>query len=131
MGQNFTLIPTNKPDAKWTFPQGCLFVNKQPTSSCLSISFDTGNGVPWIRDSGSSSIPQKDGVVTPGTGIGFAPLGAIAEATSVVAGDVRANRIKVSTPQGASLTNTSIQVFLNHVFTYDNVNGVISVAPIR
>ncbi len=127
----FHLIPANKPGAKWTFPQGCLFVNEEPTRSCLSISFDTGNGVPWIRDSDSSSIPQEDGVVTPGTRIGFAPPGASAEATSVVAGDGRANRIKVSTPQGASLTNTSIQVFLNHVFTYDNINGVISVAPIR
>jgi len=127
----FHLVPANKPDAKWTFPQGCLFVKGQPISSCLSISFDTGNGVPWIRDSDSSSIPQEGGVVTPGTRIGFAPPGAIAEATSVIAGDARAKRIKVSTPKGASLTNTSIQVFLNHVFTYDNVNGVISVAAIR
>jgi hypothetical protein len=127
----FHLIPANKPGAKWTFPQGCLFVNERPANSCLSISFDTGNGVPWIRDRGSSSIPQEGGVVTPDTRIGFAPLGATVEATSVVAGDGRANKIKVSTPQGASLTNASIQVFLDHVFTYDNVNGVISVAPIR
>jgi hypothetical protein len=87
--------------------------------------------VPWIRDTDSSSIPQKDGLVTAGTRIGYAPLNTNAEATSVEAGDARANRIKVSTPKGAALTNTSIQVFLNHVFTYDNVNGVISVAPIR
>jgi hypothetical protein len=127
----FHLVPGNKSDVKWTFPQGCLFVNEQPTHSCLSISFDTGNGVPWIRDTDSSSIPQKDGLVAPGTRIGFAPLDANSQATSVVAGDTRASRIKVSVPNGASLTNTSIQVFLNHVFTYDNVNGVISVAPIR
>lgn len=127
----FHLTPGNKPDVKWTFPQGCLFVNGRPIGSCLSISFDTGNGVPWIREEDSSSLPQEGGDVTPGTRIGFAPPGATIEATTVVAGDARANRIKVSTPRGTPLTNTGIQAFLNHVFTYDNVNGVISVAPGR
>jgi hypothetical protein len=127
----FRLIPSNNPNAKWTFPQGCLFVNEQPTGSCLSISFDTGNGVPWIRDSDSSSIPQQDGIVTPGTRVGFAPLDATVEATSVFAGTARANSIKVSAPRGAPLANTSIQVFFDHILTYDNVNGVISIARTR
>jgi hypothetical protein len=127
----FHLLPGTKAGVTWTFPQGCLFANGQLTATCLSISFDTGNGVPWIRDSDTSAIPQQGGDVTPGTSIGFGPLGATTEATSVMAGDVRANRIKVSVPQGAPLTNTGIQAFLDHVFTYDNAHGVISVAPIR
>jgi len=62
----FHLTPANKPDVKWTFPQGCLFVNGKPAGSCLSISFDTGNGVPWIRENDASALPQEGGDVTPG-----------------------------------------------------------------
>ena len=127
----FRLVPGTKAGVTWTFPQGCLFVNGLLTNACLSISFDTGNGVPWIRTSDSSGIPLQNGDVAPGTSVGYAPQDATAAATSVTAGDARYNRIKVSAPQGAPLSNSSIQAYFNHVFTYDNVNGVISVAPIR
>ena len=116
--------------ATWANAQTCLFVNGAVSGTCLAISFDTGNGVPWIRDSDTAPIPQENGLVTPKTLIGFGPEGATQAATSVVAGASFANKIRVEPTTGLPLTNTSIQAFFGHVVTYDNLNGRIYVAPI-
>jgi len=125
----FSLSPGTRSGVKWQFAQTCLYVNGNPTNTCLAVSFDTGNGVPWIRDANASAIPQSNGLVIPSTRIGFGPLGASREATDVVAGTSFANRIKVESTTGAPLTNTGIAAFFGHVVTYDNVHGTISVAP--
>jgi hypothetical protein len=115
---------------RYSFPQTCLFVNGRPIDVCLPISFDTGNGVPWFHDVDSKAIPQEDGIVKPGTRIGFAPPGDTRQATSVVAGSSFADKIKLADlPGRAPLTNVSIQAFLDRVVTYDNTRGVIAVAP--
>jgi hypothetical protein len=124
----FHLPSGSRAGERWKSPQTCIFVNGASTTTCLTISFDTGNGVPWIRDSQSSQIPQSDGFVTPGTMIGFGPSGAHEESTSVVAGTSFADKIKVEPTTGAPLTNTGIAAFFDHVFTYDAVHGIISVS---
>jgi hypothetical protein len=126
----YRLTPGARTGQRYGFAQTCLFVDGRPIEVCLPISFDTGNGVPWFHDVDSNAIPQKDGIVKPGTRIGFAPPGGTSEATSVVAGSSFADRIKFADRGGrAPLTNVSIQAFLDHVVTYDNTRGVIAVAP--
>lgn len=125
----FPLAPGSRTGAKWQIGQACLFVNGTATRSCLGISFDTGNGVPWIRTSDAATIPQQNGLVTPNTRIGFAPPGAASAATTVVAGSAFANRIKVQPANKAPLANSGIEPFFDHVVTYDNLNGRISIAP--
>jgi len=127
-GAQFPLLPGTRAGAKWQNGQTCLFVNGKVTETCLTISFDTGNGVPWIHDANAAAIPQENGLVTPGTRLGFGPPGAARAATEVVAGTAFANRIKVMPTNGAALTNTGIEAFFGHVVTYDNSNGRISVA---
>lgn len=124
----FQLLPGTRVGERWKSPHTCLFVNGSSTTTCLTISFDTGNGVPWIRDSQSTQIPQSDGLVRPGTTIGFGPPGAHEESTSVVAGTSFAEKIKVEPATAAPLTNTGIAAFMDHVFTYDAVHGIISVS---
>jgi hypothetical protein len=126
----FRLTPGARTGQRYSFPQTCLFVDKRPIDVCLPISFDTGNGVPWLHDVDSKAIPHEDGTVKPGTRIGFAPPGDTREATLVVAGSSFADRIKlVDLPGRAPLTNVSIQAFFDRVVTYDNTRGVIAVAP--
>ncbi len=125
----FPLVPGKHEGVKWDKGQTCLFVNKQATGTCLAISFDTGNGMPWIRAADTASIPQEDGLVAQGTRIGFAPPGAVSPATALVAGEARGNRIKLQPAKGAPLTNVGIEAFVNHIVTYDNENGMIYVAP--
>jgi hypothetical protein len=127
----FPLVPGARAGAKWQNGPACLFVNGAATGTCLGISFDTGNGVPWIRDSDAATIPQQNGLVTPNTRIGFAPPGAARAATTLIAGTSFANRIKVQPANKAPLTNTGIEAFFDHVVTYDNLNGRISIAPRR
>jgi hypothetical protein len=128
----FPLTPSTRPGQRYSFPQTCLFVNGEPLGACLSISFDTGNGVPWIHSPSTGGIPQEDGVVRAGTQLGFAPAGESRAATSVVAGTSFADTIKiVDIPGKAPLTNVSIQAFFDHVVTYDSARGVIAVAPQR
>lgn len=124
----FALLPGTRPGAKWRNGPACLFVDGKATETCLTISFDTGNGVPWIRASDAAAIPQEGGFVSAGTRIGFGPPGAAQAATAVVAGTSFANRIKVRPANRAPLTNTGIEAFFDHVVTYDEVKGRISVA---
>jgi|SRR5581483_3548065 len=124
----FALLPGTGSAGKWRKGPACLFVDGRPTGTCLTISFDTGNGVPWIRDSDAAAIPQEEGFVSAGTHIGFGPPGAMQAATEVVAGTSFASRVKVRPANRAPLTNTGIEAFFGHVVTYDDVNGRISVA---
>jgi hypothetical protein len=117
------------PGQRYSLPRTCLFVNDRPIDVCPLISFDTGNGVPWIHTTDSASIPQHDGLVDAGTRLGFAPPGDPREATSVVAGTSFADSIKiVAVPGKPPLTNVSIQAFFDRIVTYDDVRGIIAVA---
>jgi len=127
---SFSLAAGTRTTERWKNSQACLFVNERVTATCLTISFDTGNGVPWIRDADTASIPQSDGLVTPSTRIGFAPPGASTESTFVVAGTSYDDSIKVENTSAAPLTNTGIAAFFGHVVTYDNVHGRILVAEV-
>jgi hypothetical protein len=115
-------------DATWDKPTACLFVDEHALGSCLAISFDTGNGAPWIRAPDTSGIPQSGGYVTPTTRIGFAPTGAATEAFALTAGQSSSfpDRITVTT-ETAGLTNVGIGAFLGRSVTYDHVRGTISV----
>ena len=124
----FQLEPGTRPGQRYALPRTCLFVNGRATSTCLLISFDTGNGVPWIHSADARDIPQHNGLVTPGTRLGFAPPGAATEASSVVAGTSFADSIRiVDIPGKPPLTNAGIQAFFDRVVTYDDARGVISV----
>ncbi len=127
----FPLTAANGNGARWQNGRACIFVNDVPTATCLGISFDTGNGVAWIRDSDTGSIPQRDGTVSPATRIGFAPSGATAPATSITAGMSYGDKIKIETTVSRPLTNTGIRAFFDRVVTYDAVHGIISVAPVK
>jgi len=128
----FKLAPGNLPGERYALAQTCLFANAHPAGVCALVSFDTGNGVPWIHAASSGAIPVRDGFVAPGTLLGFAPPGAAAPVTTVDAGTEFYDAIKVvDIPSKAAITNTSIQAFFDHVFTYDDARGVIAVAPAR
>jgi hypothetical protein len=125
----FDLQPGNVPGERYSLARTCLFVDERPINTCLLISLDTGNGVPWIHDDTSIPIPQRDGLVRPGTRLGFAPPGSGREATFDVAGTSFADSIKVvAIPDHSPLTNTSIQAFFDRIVTYDNTRGVIAIA---
>jgi hypothetical protein len=127
---DFVLPPGTVPGQVFSLPQACLFVDGRKTDACMTISFDTGNGVPWIHTTDSGSIPQQNGIVRSGTRIGWGPPDATQQATSVVAGTSFADSIKVlGIPGHAPITNTSIQGFFGHTVTYDNLRGVIAVSP--
>lgn len=123
----FPLLPGSGSSGKWRKGPACLFVDGKATGACLAISFDTGNGVPWIHDS-DVAIPQENGFVTPGTRIGFGPPGAAHAATAIVAGTSFATRVRIRPAKGMPLTNTGIEAFFGHVVTYDDANGRISIA---
>jgi hypothetical protein len=125
----FPLTRATSEGVRWTLGNACLFVKGQAIDNCLLISFDTGNGVPWIHTADTTGIPVDKGLVQARTGIGFAPPSSATEAISVVAGTDFADSIKV-TDESVALTNVSVQVFFDHVVTYDNVRGVISFAPL-
>lgn len=120
------------PGQRYSLPRGCLYVNGRPTGTCMLVSFDTGNGVPWIHCAQSDAIPQQSGFVLPGTRLGFAPAGDLREAASIVAGNAFDDRIRiVSVPGKAPLLNASIQAFFDRVVTYDIVRDTIAVSPAR
>lgn len=125
----FPLTPARSPDRKWDFGQACIFVDGRPIDDCLSISFDTGNGIPWLHNVANPSLPVDDAFVTPGTRIGFGPPGASTEVVSLTAGATFPNRVRVLNNGGLPLTNVSIRVFLNRTVTYDYANGAISFSP--
>jgi hypothetical protein len=126
----FHLTPGTLPGEKYSLPRTCLFVDGRPIDVCTLISFDTGNGVPWIHSVDTDSIPLRNGFITPGTQLGFGPPGDLRAATSVIAGTSFADEIKVVSIHGRPpLTNVSIQAFFGHIVTYDNTRGIIAVAP--
>ena len=132
----FPLTPGTLDGTKWTLGPACLFVNgraigEQAVGKLLLVSFDTGNGVPWLHTANTNAVPQTNGFVTPATRIGVGPPGSTREAASVVAGTAFANKIKVvETAKGSPLINVGIQAFFGHIVTYDNTRGTISFAPV-
>ncbi len=125
----FHLQPATSPGS-WMYAKGCLFVDTKSIDTCLNMSFDTGNPVPWIHNVNDTSIQQPPGYVRVGTRIGFAPPGDSTETIGVVAGNQRnLNQIRmISVPREAPITNTGIAVFFNHIVTYDYHAGTISFA---
>jgi hypothetical protein len=129
----FHFPPGTVDGAKWSRAQTCLLVNGKPIDKCLEISFDTGNPVPWIHDASTAAIPLgPQGFIKPSTRIGFAPKEDPSQSISVVAGATRyENQINVLPVGKQSMTNVAIQVFYDHVVTYDNKAGTISFAPLK
>jgi hypothetical protein len=118
--------------AQWRQGMACLFVNEEPINTCLTVSFDTGNGVPWLHNVENPLLPLhgKARLVESGTNIGFAPPNADVPATSVVAGSEFWNRIRdVPVARGRIMANPGVQAFFDHVVTYDATYGTISFAP--
>jgi hypothetical protein len=115
---------------RYSLPSGCLFINGAATAHCPLISFDTGNGVPWMHDTNFMDIPIENGHLTPGTRLGIGPLGASAPTTSVFGGTSFYNSIAaVIVDNKAPITNPGIQAFFGHTFTYDDRRGIIAVSP--
>lgn len=118
------------PGEKWTQGEACLYVDEQSINTCLIISFDTGNGVPWLHNVPPNGLLQvNDGLVMPGTRIGFGRVVTHNEAFTVLAGSESWNSIKDISVPGRIMTNTSIQVFFGQIVTYDAVNGAIFFTP--
>jgi hypothetical protein len=125
--ERFKLTPGKLVGQKWELGQACLFVDGRATNTCLTISFDTGNGVPWLHSVSNDSVPQANGIVIPSTRVGFAPVGDSEAAISFVAGGSFSDKIKVvEIPGKPPIANVSIQVFLNRTVTYDNTIGEIT-----
>jgi len=88
--------------------QGCVIVNGQPTSVCPLVSFDTGNGVPWLH----VTIPHLPTVrgsngdiyVAPGTTIGITSRMGGPAAVTLVAGDTFATQFRYA-DQRSNLVN--------------------------
>jgi hypothetical protein len=111
--------------------QGCVLVNGQPTSVCPIVSFDTGNGVPWLHVT-IPNLPTVSGTngdiyVAPGTTIGVTPRLGGSAAVSLVAGNTFAAEFRYA-DQKSNLINVSIQAFLGNDVIYDGEQGVITVA---
>ena len=115
--------------------EGCVLVNGQPTTPpvCPLVSFDTGNGVPWLH----ATIPNlptvtidKETYVAPGTTIGVSTRLGGPPAVTLVAGDTFASEFRYA-DQGSNLINVSIQAFLGNDVIYDAEQGVITIAPTR
>lgn len=123
----FKLAPGKLVGEKWELGQACLFVDGRANNTCLTISFDTGNGVPWLHSVSNDSVPQVNGFVTPSTRVGFAPVGYSSAAISLVAGGSFSDKIKVvEIPGKPPIANVSIQAFFDRAVTYDNTAGEIT-----
>jgi hypothetical protein len=116
--------------------QGCVLVNGQPTTppACPLVSFDTGNGVPWLHAiiPGLQTVPgpNHEVFVAPGTTIGVAPRQGGPPAVTLVAGSTFASEFRYA-DQSSNLINVSIQAFLGNDVIYDAEQGVITIAPTR
>jgi hypothetical protein len=113
--------------------KGCILVNGKETGVCSFVSFDTGNGVPWLHVT-VPNLPtvigsNGDTYVASGTTIGLAPRMGGTSAVSLVAGATFAGEFRYA-DQSSDLINVSIQAFLGNDVTYDGEQGVITVAPI-
>jgi hypothetical protein len=112
--------------------QGCVLVNGQPTSVCPIISFDTGNGVPWLHVA-IPDLPTVTGAngeiyVAPGATIGVTPRLGGPPAVTLVAGNTFATRFGYA-DQKSNLINVSIQAFFGNDVIYDGEQGIITIAP--
>ena len=112
--------------------QGCVLVNGLPTSVCPIVSFDTGNGVPWLHVT-IPHLPTVTGAngdiyVAPGTTIGITPRLGGPPAVVLVAGSTFASEFRYA-DRKSNLINVSIQAFLGNDVIYDGEQGVITVAP--
>lgn len=60
--------------SRMEFAQGpaCLFINDAPIHTCLTVSFDTGNGVPWLHNVPIALLPHHKERLDSGTQLGFA-----------------------------------------------------------
>jgi hypothetical protein len=118
------------PGQRYSLPSGCLFINGAVTTHRPLISFDTGNGVPWMHDTNFEGMPIENGYLKPGTRLGIGPLDMSAPATSVVAGTSFYNSIgAVIVDNRAPIANPGIQAFFDRTFTYDDRRGLIAVSP--
>lgn len=112
--------------------KGCVLVNGQATSICPFVSFDTGNGVPWVHVTipNLPTVPGSNGniYVAPGTTINIAPRLGGPAAVSLVAGDTFATEFRYA-DQSSNLINVSIQAFLGNDVIYDAEQGLIGIAP--
>lgn len=133
----FRLLPVmSGAAARWSLGRSCLFVNGSPIGTCLTTSFDTGNGVPWLHNVANPLLPirKRNGeiFVRPSTVLGFGPEDSDEIGTTVTAGSAFANTIEIEPePNGRVMTNTGIQAFFGHLVTYNAVYGNISFAPQR
>jgi hypothetical protein len=112
--------------------QGCVLVDGEATSVCPIVSFDTGNGVPWLHVT-IPHLPTVTGAngdiyVAPGTTIGVTPRLGGPPAVLLVAGSTFATEFRYA-DQKSNLINVSIQAFLGNDVIYDGEQGVITVAP--
>jgi hypothetical protein len=112
--------------------QGCVLVDGEATSVCPIVSFDTGNGVPWLHVT-IPHLPTVTGTngdiyVAPGTTIGVTPRLGGPPAVLLVAGSTFATEFRYA-DQKSNLINVSIQAFLGNDVIYDGEQGVITVAP--
>jgi hypothetical protein len=112
--------------------KGCILVNGRETGVCALVSFDTGNGVPWVHVTVPNlpTIMGSNGgrYVAPGTTIGLAPRRGGTSPVSLVASTSFAGEFRY-TNRSSDLINVSIQAFLGNDVTYDGEQGVITVAP--
>lgn len=113
--------------------QGCLLYieDEKQTSVCPLVSFDTGNGVPWLHVDvlGLNTVPGPNGItyVAPGMTLGFAPRPGAPAAFSLVTSDSFAGEFRYESV--GNLINVGMQAFLGNDVTYDAEQGVITVAP--
>lgn len=125
-----TVGPLNLPT--YAKGQGCVLVNGQETAVCPFVSFDTGNGVPWLHVTVPNlpTVVASNGItyVAPGTTIGLAPRLGGSSALSLVASSSFAGEFRYA-DLTSNLINVSIQAFLGNDVTYDGEQGVITVAP--
>lgn len=112
--------------------QGCVVMNGQPTAVCPVVSFDTGNGVPFVHVTipNLPTVPGPNGLtyVAPETTLGVAPRLGGPAAISLLAGSTFAGEFRYA-DQKSNLFNVGIQAFFGNDVIYDAEQGVIAVAP--
>jgi hypothetical protein len=110
----------------WAKPTSCLIVDARLSATCLPTTFDTGDPAGFVYTPDPvPELPVRDGDVTPGTRIGFAPQGQSQPATTLVAG---AETVRIRVARRPSLANAGIHAFFDHTFTYDGTHGTIAVS---
>jgi hypothetical protein len=110
----------------WAKPTACLVIDGRLSATCLPTTFDTGDPAGFVyAPDPVPELPVRDGDVTAGTRIGFAPQGQTQPATTLVAG---AESVRIRVAQRPALVNAGIHAFFDHTFTYDGTHGTIAVS---